>query len=74
MKPQIDINVKDSFGMSALSRACCERGCSTIVNILIDTFEDLYINAVSNYGWTPLMLACFLGHSDMVHALMLRST
>ena len=62
-----DVNVKDKWGDTALTKAANE-GHVDIVKILIDEGAD--VNAKTNWGHTALTRAAWQGHIDVVKILI----
>lgn len=63
----IKIEAKNKFGKSAFFNAC-EFGCFECVNVLFDHGAD--IDALSNRGATPIMLAAVKKHKEIVSFLL----
>ena len=63
----LDINIKDSHGFTALSWACV-KGNPATVRMLIEAGAD--INIQSNRGATAIWLASIYGHTELVKMLI----
>jgi len=67
--PRVDVNQKDLKSASAFYIAC-RNGELEIVKLMTKR-KDVRINeTIIENGWTPLMIACELGHHDIVNVLL----
>ena len=63
--PDIDVNAKSKYGGSTpFYLACCDGYPSCAREMLKDS--RVKVNEPDNNGWTPLYLAAYLGHLDII--------
>ncbi|XP_022106573.1 ankyrin repeat, SAM and basic leucine zipper domain-containing protein 1-like [Acanthaster planci] len=67
-KQQLDVNAKDSEGMTALAHACM-MGDTTMLKLLAEE-ADVDPNIADREGDTPLLHACRAGQDDLVATLL----
>jgi hypothetical protein len=65
---QVDVNPKDFFGQTPLSRAA-ENGHEAVVKLLLAN-DQVDVNTKDNYGRTPLLRAAAKGHEAVVKLLL----
>lgn len=62
----LDVNARDSYGITPLMRAA-DRGQERLVEVLLDHGAD--VRPATRFGYTALMLAVFKGHASIVERL-----
>ncbi|XP_070176175.1 uncharacterized protein [Littorina saxatilis] len=68
---QVNINIKDNKGMTALHWACAA-GRTATVRLLLQQ-DDIDVNAACDDCLSPLQLACMLGKIDIAQPLLLHN-
>ncbi|KAK7094592.1 hypothetical protein V1264_006126 [Littorina saxatilis] len=68
---KVDINIKDNEGRTALHWAC-DAGHTETVRLLLQQ-DDIDVNAACDGCWSPLLLVCMLGKTDIVQLLLLHN-
>lgn len=68
LKKDVDLDAVDDTGETALHKAV--QNDSEVLKSLIDAGADLNIQDRLNGGWTPLMVAAYLGYYDAVSLLI----
>lgn len=63
-----DLDEADGLGLTALHWAAIA-GNRDLVNLLINRGANLNVSCPTNFNVTPLFLAQWLGHEDIVHIL-----
>eukprot|EP00949_MAST-11_sp_MAST-11-sp1_P004651 g4651.t1 len=66
-----EVTAKDSYGMTAL-HFCVKRGHLKTADAIIDAGGFSIIDSADRNGFTPLMLAAYLGNESMVSLLLQR--
>lgn len=66
-KYDIDVDIADLSGQTALTRAC-RQGYLNIVKRLVSMGADIDYQAKD--GYTPLMYAAYYGHMDIINLLL----
>jgi ankyrin repeat protein len=59
-----DASIFNKNGQTALHICCYKSSIDSLKFLLTHRYEEAYINAFDNDGYTPLRLALFLDHSD----------
>ena len=67
--PNIELNVKVEYGMTAFIWAC-QKGHKDVVQLLLDHSNRIELNARRDNSMTAFMWACFFGHKDVVKLLL----
>ncbi|KAK7094581.1 uncharacterized protein [Littorina saxatilis] len=66
---KVDINMKDNKGETALYKAC-EAGHIGAVRLLLQQ-ENIDVNAASDGSWSPLLMVCIVGPTDIAQLHLL---
>ena len=64
----VDINHRDSYGRTALMRACSYGHKEVVLELL--KVDGLDVNLQNSYGYTALMLACYKGLTEVALELL----
>ena len=68
--PDIQVNIADTDGNYTAFYRACRWGSRNMVDYMIEDGR-VDINKTDKWGWTPLMIACFNSHLDIVVRILL---